>query len=137
MPKNNISPGKSVESYCWKCKVNRDHTIMTINGESIARVRCKTCGSVHKFRDGAVLQKVRKAGAKTIALEQATAAILWETRLAAVKGNEREYDMAATYRVGEVVNHRTFGKGIVLKTFPNRCEMLFKDKERLMVSANR
>ncbi len=135
MPKT-ISAGESVESYCGKCKVNREHTIMTMNGESIARVRCKTCGSVHKFRDEAVLQKVRKAAAKTIAQEQATAAILWETGLAAARGKEREYDMAASYRVGEVVNHHTFGKGIVLKIYVNRCQMLFKDKERLMVSAN-
>lgn len=135
MPENNAA-GKSVESYCGKCKENRDHTIMTTDGEAIARVRCKTCGSLHKFRDQAVPQKVRKAGAKTIAQEQVTAALVWETSLAAAKGKERDYDMAAAYRVGEVVNHQIFGKGIVLRVRLNRCMMLFKDKERLMASAN-
>lgn len=131
-----ISAGQSVESYCGKCKVNSDHTVMTTDGNAIAKVRCKTCGSLHKFRDQAVVQKARKAGAKTIAQEQATSAIIWETGMASAKGKERDYDMAAVYRVGEVVNHLTFGKGIVLKLHMNKCQMLFKDKERLMATAN-
>ena len=44
--------------------------------------------------------------------------------------------MAAIYRVGEIVNHQTFGKGIVLKLYANKCGMLFKDGERLMASTN-
>ncbi len=137
MQENN-SAGKSAESYCGKCKVNRDHTIMTMDGDAIARVRCKTCGSTHKFTGLAVVaRKVRKAGAKMIGQEQAASAIVWETGLASAKGKERDYDMAAVYRVGEVVNHLTFGKGIVLKLHVNKCQMLFKDKERLMATANK
>jgi hypothetical protein len=135
MPENN-SAGKSVESYCGKCKVNSDHTVMTTDGEAIARVRCKTCGVLHKYRDPAVPPKGRKAGAKTAAREGAATTLIWEAGLAAAKGKERDYDRAALYRVGEVVNHRTFGKGIVLKIHTNKCDMLFEDKERLMASAN-
>jgi hypothetical protein len=131
-----ISAGQSVESYCGKCKVNRDHTIMAMDGNAIAKVRCKTCGSIHKFRDPAVPYKPRKAGSKTIAQEQATTALIWEAGLAEARGKERDYDMAASYRVGEVVNHRTFGKGLVLKIHINKCQMLFKDQERLMATAN-
>ena len=29
--------GKDVESYCGKCKVSREHTIMTMDGETIAK----------------------------------------------------------------------------------------------------
>jgi hypothetical protein len=131
-----ISAGQSVESYCGKCKVNRDHTIMAMDGKTIAKVRCKTCGSIHKFRDQAVPHKARKAGAKTIAQEQATTALIWEAGLAEARGKARDYDMAAAYRVGEVVNHSTFGKGLVLKIHINKCQVLFKDKERLMATAN-
>ncbi len=135
MPEKN-SAGNSIESYCGKCKLNRDHTIMTMDGEAIAKVRCVTCGSLHKFCDPAVPRKVRKPGVKTVAEEEATTAIIWETGLAEAKGKERDYDMASKYRVGEVVNHTKFGKGIVLKIYVNKCAMLFKDKERLMASTN-
>ena len=135
MPEKN-SAGNSIESYCGKCKLNRDHTIMTMDGEAIAKVRCATCGSLHKFCDPAVPRKVRKPGAKTVNEEEATTASIWETGLAEAKGKERDYDMASKYRVGEVVNHIKFGKGIVLKIYVNKCAMLFKDKERLMASTN-
>ena len=130
------SAGENVESYCGKCKISRDHTIMTMDGDAVARVRCKTCGSLHKYRSPADPPKVRKARVKNPDGEAATAAIIWETGLAAAKGKERDYNMTAKYRVGDIVNHLTFGRGVVMKLYPNKCDMLFKDRERLMASTN-
>jgi hypothetical protein len=133
MPEANAA-GKNIESYCTKCKLNLDHTIMAMEGETVAKVRCKTCGGAHKFRDPAVPQKVRKP--RTAKSAEATAEIVWEAGLAEAKGKERDYSMATKYRVGDIVNHHTFGKGVVLKLYANKCDMLFKDRERLMASGN-
>ncbi len=130
------SAGKSIQSYCGRCKENCDHTIMTLDGDKAAKVRCKTCGSLHKFRDIVDPVKLGKAQAKARASEEETSLITWEALLAAAKGKERDYDMAGKYRVGEIVNHRTFGKGVVVKLLTNKCEMQFRDRERLMVSTN-
>jgi arginyl-tRNA--protein-N-Asp/Glu arginylyltransferase len=135
MQENN-SAGKSIESYCSKCKQNLDHTIMSMDGDAVSKVRCKTCGSMHKFRGLVDAQKIRKARAKTAAREAETALLTWEAHLAEAKGKERDYDMAAKYRVGDIVNHHSFGKGIVMELFTNKCEMMFKDRERLMASIN-
>jgi hypothetical protein len=132
----NISAGKSIVSYCGKCRLNLDHTIMSMDGEAIAKVRCKDCGSMHKYRGVVDPLKVRKPRAKTVAGNTATAELVWEAGLAEAKGKERDYDMAGKYRVGDVVNHQTFGKGIVMKLHARKCEMLFKDRERLMASTN-
>ena len=134
LEKNSI--GKNIESYCTKCKLNLDHTILAMDGEVIAKVRCKTCGGSHKFRNPADAQKARKPRAKKGAGEEATAEIIWEAGIAEAKGKERDYSMAAKYRVGDIVNHHTFGKGVVMKLYANKCDMLFKDRERLMASAN-
>ena len=56
--------------------------------------------------------------------------------LAPAKGKERDYSMTSKYRIGDIVNHQMFGKGIVMKLHANKCDMLFKDKERLMASTN-
>jgi hypothetical protein len=128
--------GKNIESYCGRCKLNLDHTIMAMDGDAIAKVRCKTCGSSHKFINPGTPQRMRKAGVKKGAGEAATAEIIWETSLASARGREAEYSMVVKYRIGDIVNHHTFGKGIVTKLYSNRCEMLVKDKERLMVSGN-
>lgn len=130
------SAGKNIDSYCGKCKLSRDHTIMAMDGEVISKVRCKSCGGSHKFRDPLVAQKVRKPRAIKGAGEAATAEIVWTAGLAEAKGKERDYSMASKYRIGDVVNHQTFGKGIVMKLYANKCDMLFKDRERLMASTN-
>lgn len=130
------SAGKNIDAYCTKCRINLDHTIMAMDGEAIARVRCKTCGSWHKYRSPSEPPKIRKPRVKKGAGEDATAATVWEAGLAEAKGKERTYDMGAKYRVGDIVNHHIFGKGLVVKLYPNKCDMLFKDRERLMASAN-
>ena len=130
------SAGQSIDSYCGKCKLNLDHTIMTMAGEAIGKVRCKSCGGLHKFNDPLVVQKARKPRTIKAAGEAATTEIVWEAGLAEAKGKERDYSVALKYRIGDIVNHQTFGKGIVMKLYANKCDMLFKDKERLMASTN-
>jgi uncharacterized Zn finger protein len=130
------SPGKNIVSYCGKCKQSREHTIMTMDGETIDKVRCQDCGSMHKFSDPLATQKGRKPRAKKGVGESETAEIIWQAGLAEAKGKECDYSMASKYRIGDIVNHQTFGKGVVMKLYVNKCDMLFKDRERLMVSTN-
>jgi len=130
------SAGKNIGSFCTKCKLNLDHTIMAMAGEEIARVRCQTCGTSHKYRGVAEALKKRKPRTARGVGEEATAALVWETGLADAKGQERDYDVSVKYRVGDVVHHQRFGKGVVVQLYTNKCAMLFKDKERLMASTN-
>ncbi len=131
-----FNSGQNIDSYCGKCKANSDHTIMMMARETIVKVRCKTCGSMHKFRVQIDAQKVHKARAKKVVDEAATAELVWAASLAEAKGKERDYSRASKYRVGDIVNHETFGKGVVVNLLNNKCNMLFKDRERLMVTAN-
>ena len=80
------SAGKNIESYCTKCKLNLDHTIMAMAGETIAKVRCKTCGGAHKFKSPADAPKPRKPRVKKGAGSEATAEIIWEAGLSEAKG---------------------------------------------------
>jgi len=126
--------GENIASWCTKCKLGLDHAIVAVDGATIAKVKCKTCGSTHKFRDPADVKKPRTVKKREDAVKAAET--LWETCVATAKGRERTYDRGGKYRVGDVVLHDTFGKGIVRKLYFNKCDVLFKDKERLMASAN-
>jgi hypothetical protein len=128
------SAGDNIASYCTKCKIGLDHVIVAMDGETIVKVKCKTCGSAHKFRDPADVKKPRAAKKKEDAVKAAET--LWESCLTTSKGKERTYDMGCKFRIGDVVLHNTFGKGVVRKIYINKCDVLFKDKERLMASAN-
>ncbi len=128
------SVGENVTSYCTKCKLGLEHIITAMDGEIIVKVKCKTCGSAHKFRDPADVKKPRATKVKEDPGKMIET--LWESCLATARGKEREYDMCGKYRVGDIVLHNTFGKGVVRKVYTNKCDVLFKDKERLMASAN-
>lgn len=126
--------GANVVSYCTKCRLNLDHTIVAMAGDVIAKVECMTCRSKHKFRDPASVKKTVRRGRTSKTPK--TPEMSWEEALASAKGKELAYSMAAKFRVGDIVVHDRFGKGIVLKLYSNKCDVLFKDKERLMASAN-
>ncbi len=128
--------GKNISSYCAKCRLVLDHTIVAMEGEVIAKVKCNTCGARHKFRDPAEARKVRAPRAKKGHGMEQVAENIWEATVAGAKGKEHAYSMAAKYRIGDIVIHDLFGKGVVLKLYANKCDMLFKDKERLMASGN-
>jgi hypothetical protein len=128
------SAGENIASHCTKCKLFLDHVIVAMEGEVIAKVKCKTCGSNHKYRTAEDAKKIRTTKKKEDTVK--TAEVLWEACLAEAKGKERTYDMGGKYRVGDIVDHSIFGKGVVRKTYQNKCDVLFKDKERLMASAN-
>jgi len=126
--------GENIVSYCTKCKVNLDHAIVAMDGETIVKVKCKTCNGTHKYRDPSEVRKTRVSRKKAGASE--TVAILWQTCIAQSKGKELNYNMTGRYRVGDVLLHDKFGKGVVRKLALNKCHVLFEDKERLMASAN-
>lgn len=126
--------GDSIVSYCTKCKQGLDHNVVSLEENAVAKVKCRTCGSTHKFRDPAAVKKSRAPKKREDAIK--TAEMLWEACLAEAKGKERVYAMSDKYRIGDIVLHDTFGKGVVRKTYANKCDMLFKDRERLMASAN-
>ncbi len=129
-----LTAGENIASYCTKCKLVIDHAIVAMDGELIAKVKCKTCGSTHKYRKEAEVKPARASRKKGDAAKSAE--LLWETCLSEAKGKERVYDMTGKYRIGDIVLHNTFGKGVVRKLYYNKCDVLFKDKERLMASAN-
>ena len=129
------SAGDNIAARCTKCKLTLDHTIVAMEGEAVAKVKCRTCGSTHKFRNPA---EAAKTGAKkTRSAENAGAAgSRWETAVAEAAGKSYPYAMDGKYRVGDCIVHERFGKGVVLKLYSNKCDVLFQDRERLMASGN-
>ena len=125
------SAGGPIVSYCTKCKQSLDHIITLIEERAISKVRCRTCGGVHKYRDPATVKPPRQRKG-----QDGTTAVMWQACMAKARGKELLYNIAGRYRVGDIVVHEKFGKGVVRKLASNRCHVIFEDKERLMASAN-
>jgi len=132
-----ISTGGDIDAYCTKCKLNLEHIVMAIVAGSPVKVKCKTCGSIHRFKGApAARPKTARregAGAKPFVSTQAQ----WEAAVDAAHGPELPYDMEGSFRDGDLIVHSFFGKGVVLKTYFRKCSVLFRDKERLLATSNK
>ena len=48
-----ISTGRDIDSYCTKCKLILEHIVVAMTGGVVVKVKCKTCGSTHRFKGAA------------------------------------------------------------------------------------
>ncbi len=127
------STGKTVLSHCTKCRLSLNHEVLSMVGTTITKVKCKVCGSMHKFRDPSTVKKTRITRRKVANMPPA---VLWQAYMAQARGKELLYNMTGRYRVGDILVHDKFGKGVVRKLSMNKCLVIFQDKERLMASSN-
>ena len=131
-----VTAGGDIDSYCTRCRLILDHIVVAMVGDAVVKVKCKTCGSTHRFK-GTPAARSGAPGKKNPASKSSLQAhAAWETAVAAAVGPELPYDMARSYRAGDMIVHGVFGRGIVQKTFFKKCSVLFKDRERVLVTSN-
>jgi len=151
-----LAPGKEVDSWCTKCKLDLAHLIVAMVGDTPKRVECRTCGSVHNFRapksaPAAVKTKAAKpaaaapARAKSTAGERAVAAAraeadrerTWEKLTSGHAPTDfRPYRPTSAYEVGHLLRHPKFGDGYIIKVFDrNKMEAMFRDGPRTLAQS--
>ena len=134
-----ISVGSYVATHCTKCKLDLGHTIILMSGDKIVRVKCRTCGSEHVYRDKTKKRITTKRAAPAVKKEKLlkNQQKRWEAAIMEAKGGEISYDMGRSYKEGDIVLHNIFGKGIVINRSSKKVTLLFQDKERILVSTNK
>ncbi len=139
--------GKDIDSLCTKCKMVLNHVVVSEIGNVASKVQCRTCGTIHNYRDAsgrtvrtprerssARLVRVKApAGARTSPREEER---LWQMRKAAMPEDVEifDYQPGDNYLVGDVVQHAQFGLGFVERRVDRtRVEILFQSGLKLMV----
>ncbi len=150
------APGQRIEARCTRCKDTTGHVIVALIDGVVAKVECCACKSVHKYyppenkNNSAPSKAIRvKAGQERTAVaqklaekpvkekhEKASKASLkqeqvekdWERAVTLAPGAPILYNMDIALKEGQVVEHKSFGKGVVQAcTPPDKAEILFKD----------
>jgi len=130
--------GEEIVSYCTKCKLDLDHTIVAMKEDKVARVICRTCNGEHNYRDRSKKKTPAKKTAKTPTKRRSAKdpETLWKAALENTQRAEVPYNMEKSFKINDIVLHKTFGKGVVLETAPRKMTLIFEDKERKLVSTN-
>ncbi|MGD9162304.1 MAG: hypothetical protein PVG39_28100 [Desulfobacteraceae bacterium] len=118
---------KDIITICSRCKLELNHIVVRHNAEGIVdRVKCHTCGFEHKYKPvkkKAETTKKRKSPVRKKSPEKEYEALMAKnSHVAPVP-----YSMKASYSEGDIIAHKTFGKGIVTETSFERIEVLFQD----------
>ena len=119
---------KDIITVCSRCKLELDHIVVRHNKEGIVdRVKCHTCGFEHKYKTAA--KKKAKAATKR---KSSTRKKSPEKEYEALMAKKMDvdpvpYSMKASFTEDDIIDHKTFGKGIVTETSFERIEVLFKD----------
>ena len=138
-----LSAGNIIEASCTRCRATLNHTIVAMVGEKVVRVECNTCHGVHNYR-GPVEKKEKtnsQAAPKKPSVPRQpkkdpgiSDMEEWEALKPTFDRNQATpYDMDRKYRANELINHATFGLGIVKTNIPpKKMEVLFELGKKLL-----
>lgn len=136
--------GGEVDAFCTRCKMDLAHTILAMVGTKIARVRCNTCGGDHAFRGPpGTTDKVpasRASGSRAASTPRAErpekVVISFEEQLAGKDiANAPKYSPKDAYKVDQVIQHPTFGLGLVTAVRGDKMDVAFKAETKTLVHA--
>ena len=133
--------GQEVDSQCLKCKGVTRHTIIAKAETEIAKVQCKECGAKHKYRPPKTLKSkavekktVPKKAPKKTKNQIKAEAFFAELMNGADPSSAKPYSMSQLFRKGELIDHPTFGLGVITSTtLPNKIEVAFETGSKLLI----
>ena len=154
-------PGDFITAKCSRCDDVTGHVVMLVLDGQIAKVECKACGSVHKYREyrpqatgkqAPSLRRVRAGQSRDAAVDvgapRARAASTsgqksapavprgaaklhsaWQESMVRLSAQTpRPYSMQEAFEVDSLLEHPSFGRGVVLKAIkPDKIDVLFED----------
>jgi hypothetical protein len=147
--------GKDIESICGRCG-DVWHVIVAKVGEQVAKVQCKECGGVHRYRPPRPVTEAsasktaprrtsaQRASATERGLREARGAAPGRTpRVTHVDGPLvpidplkplRTYRPTESFVVGDAIEHLRFGRGVVeALPEPGKIQVWFGGERKLLV----
>jgi hypothetical protein len=129
--------GGDIDAWCTRCKMNLGHTILALVGTRPARVRCNTCHGEHNYRreggDGPRKGswEPREARERREARPSVTS---WEALLAGKDlSRARKYSAKEKYSADELIQHPSFGIGLVQEVRGDKIQVAFKADVKTLV----
>jgi hypothetical protein len=127
--------GNNVDAWCTKCKLVLAHTIEGMKAEKVTRVHCNTCNGQHAYRAKAPRPRAAstRTGTKRTAKDPGPSE--YETLLRGRTATAaRSYATSEQFKVGELLDHTTFGLGVVTGERDHvKIEVAFPDKPRVLL----
>jgi CxxC motif-containing protein len=138
-----VQVGGDIPYHCPKCDLKLSHTVLAMVGSEPARVKCNTCKSERNYSRARATGSggVRTQGRKKVEVVSGSgpkpkhhSVDLYNEKLqASVMKTPKAFNINESFEEGDVIEHKKFGKGVVLKVIPpDRMEVIFRDETRAL-----
>src|SRR5262249_9625241 len=125
--------GADIESICSKCG-DVWHVVVAKVGDKIAKVQCKQCNGLHRYKPPGGPVAAPRGAAPVRARKPAP--VPAPTTAAALSRRVRRYAPADAYTPGDRVNHPSFGLGVVESSpGPGKMQVFFPGGRRVLAQA--
>jgi hypothetical protein len=128
--------GGDIDAMCTKCKMLLGHTILAMVGSAPKRVRCNTCQGEHNYRaaEGSAPRKRWEPSSERAARERKPTVTSWEALLQSKDiSRARRYTAKERFAADDVVDHPTFGIGLVQEVRGDKIQVAFKADVKTLV----
>lgn len=131
-----FSVGSDVEAMCNTCG-DVWHVIVAKVGEKITKVECKQCGKQHRFKptgdapEANLKTTRRKVTSKKVASAKVSAVINYAAVFDPNKPS-RPYKMSERFELGEQIQHKKFGPGVVSKVEDEKIHVTFGAEAKIL-----
>lgn len=120
---------------CTRCRMELKHVVVSHNMDGrVGRVKCYTCGSEHKYRP-----EKKKAPARTLEKVARTRAKRTDPKRDFQERFEKlrektpvPYSISGSFSADDVIDHQTFGKGVVIRVSHQKMEVAFPEGPRVL-----
>lgn len=134
--KDRTPVAQNVIAVCTKCKLELNHVVVSHNMAGIVeRVKCHTCGTEHKYRSEKKKESKKslknpKKGTRTRKVD-----VSRDFEKLAERFKEKvpvPYTMSGSFESDDVIDHKTFGMGIVIRVSYQKMEVAFHGGPRIL-----
>lgn len=112
------------------------HVIVSMLDGKPSKVQCKTCRGVHRYKILGGVTVPSKPGVRRTSAPKTVirASELWEQKMSGkAKEDVLAYKTTQSFKKGDVVQHPTFGLGVVEEVrSSNKVAIFFRDGEKLL-----
>ena len=131
--KDRTPVAQNLITMCTKCEMELSHVVVAHDQAGIVEtVKCHTCGSEHKYRPDKK-RVPKKTAKKSISTQEEDFAKTFEKLAEKFKDKKPlSYSMSGSFKNDDVIDHKTFGMGIVISASHDKMEVAFPDGPRIL-----
>jgi uncharacterized CHY-type Zn-finger protein len=120
---------------CSKCDAERYHRVLAHLSASEARIECEVCGSKKKLKIGAkkMAKKASTSSTKSTRAQNAHVEAWTELKEKYSDLPPELYSIKGSYRTNSLIDHPSFGIGVVTESLPNKIEVCFEEGVKSLI----